>query len=199
MVNLPALPNNITLSLSCSHKGVTLVLCTSGLLEGHMICPARFTQPQHGTNPIPCISLNSGQLKAGLTLPHADDPASDPSTEGAGLPPCFCPRRSDGCGTGGGRQPPPPSDALGREAAPLAASADGDLAGSEPAPPLDADAARSHGCGHGIAPTSEGALKSIVVRQSPRAKCVSPPSTNHVMCELAAMYRLFWQPTLRWQ
>ncbi len=84
---------------------------------------------------------------------HAVEPARDPSTDGAELavppPPCL-PSRSDGCGTGGGRQPPP-SDELGPAvpfAVPLACSVDGERLGSEPEAALDAAAAaRSQGCG----------------------------------------------------
>jgi len=81
------------------------------------------------------------------------EPARDPSTDGAGLPPvppppCL-PSRSDGCGTGGGRHPPP-SDELGPAvpfAVPLACSADSERLASKPEAALDAAAARSQGCG----------------------------------------------------
>ncbi len=114
----------------------------------------------------PIARRRTRRLKAGLGLPHADDPASEPSTDCAGLPPGF-PRRSDGCGTGGGRQPPPPlpppSDALGR-AAPLATSAEGELVGSEPGPPLDVDAARSHGCENRDRTRLKSVVESITSR-----------------------------------
>ena len=126
------------------------------------------------------------------TARHAVEPAKDPSTDGAGLPPCL-PRRSDGCGTGGGRHPPP-SEVLGPAppppdagpAVPLACSVDGERPGSEPEAPFEL-AARSQGCGRhnpSLRPTSEaevlqGSVCAIDDKLRAWAKCRAPTPKPH--------------------